>query len=123
MNREIKFRAWDGDFGIMVYDFQDGYHLSMQNGELVVSSNDGEGDYFELPLMQFTGICDKNGFEIYEGDIVEKHDSKFCKRGEVQILEGTWMVVEDETHYFNLHFYKSQIRVLGNKFDPELLNE
>lgn len=61
--REIKFRAWDNYSKSMVYV---GFSIP----------NDGwrkiEGDKnFDLELMQFTGLLDKNGKEIYEGDIVK----------------------------------------------------
>lgn len=69
--REIKFRAWDSDFGSMVYEFtKDGYSLNMVAGELEVWSTDGNGDNFLLPLMQYTGLK-LNGQEIWEGDIIE----------------------------------------------------
>ena len=72
MNREIKFRAWDGDNREMIV--VENLTL-MPNGNLEywhdVTKAPNTIHNKSLPLMQYTGLKDKNGKGIYFGDILQ----------------------------------------------------
>ena len=129
--REIKFRAWDKGLKRMIY-------LS----EPTVENDDFSGivfklrDYFvsafssdrieDLELMQYTGLRDKNGREVYEGDIVRFKDWWDEEMvGEVRYSEKdmAFTIVNDFWDGFPI-MYADDLEVIGNIYEnPELLEE
>jgi uncharacterized phage protein (TIGR01671 family) len=146
--REIKFRAWSKQHKEMLDVREIGFK---QNGgiEFVILIKPRQinerGDIgFEFPkkyidgnslkLMQHTGLKDKNGKEIYEGDIFEYEyvlgeGYKYKTTDNPEMFNGVDVVgfanseFIGENRYLMLSRYVN-IKVIGNKFDnPELLEE
>lgn len=135
---EILFRGFNLKNGKWLY----GFYLQNRGSHFVCPDEFADGksweDYEVCPetVGQYTGLKDKNGKKIFEGDIVEVYDftsvyaSKY--RGVVKIYRGSWCVEYDDSIFdmvahpklFFDDFADRKTEVIGNIHDnPELLNK
>ncbi|WP_036201478.1 YopX family protein [Ureibacillus sinduriensis] len=121
--REIKFRAWDKEEGEFINIRSFGI---LENGEVwyvqAIDENERDIDppYFtdrdDLVIMQYTGLKDKNGREIYEGDICSIDHSEPPVLIRYEDTKGRF-IFEDkfyETEWKIDDFHLDELKVVGN---------
>ena len=136
MKREIKFRAWDKDTECYLYDIQDAYdtlsgHVKYDDGENACYDEDCFGvflDNEQYIIEQYTGLHDKNGRSIYEGDIVrtgkDNIDDPEPMIGQVIMREGSWLIEnEKKQEAVDLFSEITSREVIGNLFEDKQLLE
>lgn len=132
--REIKFRAWDKAtreyWNIDKWHFEDEYLDLIEPGVSICDPHIKRiwRKRRDVELMQYTGLKDVNGVEIYEGDILKavpvrrQYPTAFSLKEHVGtlVIGSQRLTVSGKTYDKELYDYE----VIGNEFqNPELLEE
>ena len=129
MNREIKFRVWDIEL-----------HMWINNIGMGKDNTLCKGTEKRFSVMQYIGLKDKNGNEIYEGDILCNDEYQTWEwRGVVKFSHGVfgaeWLSNEKSQSMVGSWGQKHNLRkldddiverqiIIGNIYEnPELLTE
>ena len=153
MGREIKFRAWDNKEKEFVTEYDTGKYTGYieffgdgdvkafyKNLTCHCSPDAGCGgcadewtEAKDIELMQYTGLTDKNGVEIYEGDVVfiDREDSLTSINQIVEYNPSHGFVCARHLKAFDecdvltpVYFGEDRVEVIGNKFENhELIEE
>lgn len=129
-NRVIKFRVWYKNGKRFYYSDSGDLLLSLSGKILTNYGSLGDNKYETYPseneddciLQQFTGLLDKNGREIYEGDIVKNVNVISKLFGQLSPVK--WIPLITGFNPFNLMLFEKDgmFEIVGNIFEnPELL--
>ncbi len=120
--RQIKFRAWDKKNKKWLWPYPEAFHII---GEITVFNmlkDRSISEYNDIEIVEYTGLKDKNGVEIYEGDKVLFNDPDYWsgKTREAIIINNGYafsLDCEKDYDYNPLSVGSEAFEVIGNIYE------
>ena len=123
MARVIKFRAWVKEHKRMIYPSCDSYASAIAHEVFRQSVGVDDDSVGKLELMQYTGLKDRCGMQIWEGDIVDAWERGLNLKGVITWgCAGFFIKVPMPQAIWHLSGPNDPCEVIGNIYEnPELL--
>lgn len=124
MNREIRFRGWNG-VKMLFYNHYFTLHyqtvLCFEEEESHSYVDESDVDFpTRVTLMQFTGLRDKNGKEIYEGDVLKGGSAR---QSPVYWKDDGFVLVDNQKHVYCLAPQVDCCEIIGNIYENPKLSK
>lgn len=122
-----RYRAWDKDFKTM-YEADDIMYIDFEEKQICVKTlffeRASRYDFNDIVLMQSTGLKDKNGKGIFEGDVVKMAKNIYSEPTYYEVVRhrGGAYRLESKQHGCELWLRHTDCEIAGNIYEnPELL--
>ena len=125
----MDYKLWDKENKEFLEDDWKTEYAVLANGTVIEIYDNGFGEGYSvrnldnIEVLQFTGLKDKNGKEIYEGDIVILNDTEEENRCVVKYKYGSYILIDGDLREDLSNVEDRFLEVIGNIYENKNLLE